>query len=134
MSNMDTAEIERKLKSLFISQPQIGVVYLYGSQARGKADSRSDYDFAVYFDEPDIVKRNDLRFVLLSEISKALGTDAVDVESISDLQMPELKYTIIREGKVIFEREPYRVLLEPRILNEYFDFVYFLRKYHLTRA
>lgn len=126
-------ETHPELGRLFDKYPQVGIVYFYGSRAAGKGGPASDYDFAVYFDEADVVKRSDLRFTLIGEISKILGTDAVDIQCLNDLQLPELKYRIIFDGKVIFEREPYRVIIEPRILNEYFDFVYLLRKYGLTK-
>ena len=47
---------------------------------------------------------------------------------------PELKYSIIKSGKVIYEIEPYKLLIEPKILNEYFDFRFLLRKYQLTKT
>ena len=114
--------------------PTIKLVYLFGSRATGKNGPMSDYDFAVYLTEPDPVKRSDIRAACISELTKKLGTDDVDVAVFNDLESPELKYNIIREGAVLFEREPYRVLIEPQILNEYFDFMYLLRKYHLTTA
>ena len=43
-------------------------------------------------------------------------------------------YTIIREGKLIYEREPYKVILEPRILNEYFDFRAMMLRNGLSRG
>jgi len=110
------------------------MVYLFGSRAVKKAASSSDYDFAVYLDEPDAVKRHETIFSLSGEMAKVLNTDKIDIHSLNDLQAPELKYRIICEGILLFEREPYRVLVEPRILNEYFDFVYLLRKYHLTKT
>jgi len=49
------------------------------------------------------------------------------------IEGPELKYNIIKEGKLIYEKEPYKVLIEPRILNEYFDFRMSLLRYNLTK-
>jgi len=45
-----------------------------------------------------------------------------------------MKYSIIKSGSIIYEVEPYRMLIEPRILNEYFDFRFLLRKHGLTKA
>lgn len=114
--------------------PSVGAAYLFGSRATGNADARSDYDIAVYVDENDIVKRNDILYKLSGEVARVLQSDDIDIHSLRDLQAPELKYQIIAQGKVIFEREPFRLIFEPRILNEYFDFLYLLRKYHLTNA
>lgn len=126
--------LKTKLDHLFKSHGKVGLVYLFGSQAKGTADERSDYDFGIYFTETDPVKRGRMLFYFSSEISKILATDKVDVHSINDIESPELKYQIISQGEVIFEREPYRLLLEPKALNEYFDFVYLLKKYGLTKA
>lgn len=112
----------------------VGAVYLFGSRATGDANIQSDYDIAVYFDENDVIKRNEILYTLSGEIARAFKSDDIDIHSLRDLQAPELKYQIIAQGKVIFEREPFRLIFEPRILNEYFDFLYLLRKYHLTRV
>jgi len=132
--NKGIETIQEKIGSVFSDQEKCGIAYLYGSRARGESGESSDYDFAVYLTEPDPVKRSDIRAACISELTKKLGTDDVDVAVFNDLESPELKYNIIREGAVLFEREPYRVLIEPQILNEYFDFMYLLRKYHLTTA
>lgn len=128
----EAKEIQTKSHAIFAGQASVGIAYLYGSRARGDTHGRSDYDFAVYLVESDPVKRGDIRAYLISELTEKLETDNVDVVVLNDLESPELKYNIIREGEVMFEREPYRVLIEPRILNEYFDFLYLLRKYNLT--
>jgi len=127
-------KIVEKIGSLFSDQASIGIAYLYGSRARGESDHRSDYDFAIYLTEPNPVKRSDIRAFLISELTRNLGNDNVDVVVLNDLESPELKYNIVREGNVMFEREPFRVIVEPQIFNEYFDFMYLLRKYHLTTA
>lgn len=133
---MDKAveEIKDKLSAMFEAEPAVGLVYLFGSQASGKTGPQSDYDFGIYFTENNSIKRGRMVFHFSSEISKILGTDKIDTHSINDIESPELKYQIISSGKIIFEREPNRLLLEPRVLNEYFDFTYLLKKYDLTRA
>lgn len=70
----------------------------------------------------------------MSKLSRELGIDAVDVVVLNEAESPELKYRIIKEGELIYEKEPYKVSLEPRIFNEYFDFIYGLRKYGLTKT
>lgn len=122
------------LKEIFEKHSSCGVVYLFGSQVSGKTHAQSDYDVAVYFDEKDVIKRHNTLFELSGEISRVFQSDDIDISSLNDLQNPLLKYNIIAKGKVIFEREPYRVIIEPRILNDYFDFLYLLKKYNLTKA
>ena len=40
-----------KIKRLLKSNPYIEFAYLFGSQAKGLADYRSDWDIAVYFNK-----------------------------------------------------------------------------------
>jgi predicted nucleotidyltransferase len=41
----------RKIKRLLESKPYVEFAYLFGSQAKGQADDRSDWDIAVYFNK-----------------------------------------------------------------------------------
>jgi len=70
---------------------------------------------------------------LLSKLSKALKTDNVDLVVLNTTESPELKYNIIKEGKLILKKDPYQLLVEPKILTEYFDFKIWLEKYNLTK-
>ncbi|MDO8436394.1 MAG: nucleotidyltransferase domain-containing protein [bacterium] len=122
------------LSKLFKLYPKIKLVYLFGSRANGKIGPLSDYDFAVYLDEKDPKKRFDLRLELLGKITTKLKTENVDLCVLNDIDSPELKYNIIKDGILIFEKEPFKVLLEPKILNEYFDFYALLSRHKLTKA
>ena len=73
-----------------------------------------------------------IKTILMGEISKVLNTDNVDVVILNTTDAPELKYQIIKEGRLIFEREPFKVLVEPKVLSEYFDFHIMLSKHGLT--
>ena len=126
--------LDKKLVDIFKLYPQVKLVYFFGSRARGKEGPLSDYDFAVYLDEKDAKKRFETKLNLMSKLSKNFGTDNVDVVVLNDTQSPELKYSVLKEGKLIYEEEPYKVIIEPRIFNEYFDFIYGLRKYGLTKT
>ena len=122
------------LKNLFQSYPQIKLVYLFGSQACETSGPLSDYDFAFYIDEKDKKKLFDLKLNLISKLSQLLKSDKIDVVILNMAESPELKYNIIKEGKLIFEREPYKILIEPQILNDYFDFHDLLLRHNLTKA
>ena len=124
----------KKLIRIFKKYPQIKLVYFFGSKAEGNSGPMSDYDFAFYLDERDSKKVFDLKFKLNDEISRVLKTDKIDLVMLDITRSSELKYDVIKNGKLIFEREPYKVLVEPKILNEYFDFMIMLRKYNLTKA
>lgn len=121
------------LRVIFKQYPQVKLVYFFGSKATGKSGPLSDYDFAVFLDEKDFKKRFKIKLDLLNILSRQLKTDSIDLLVLNDTQSPELKYSIISTGKVIYEVEPYKVLLEPRILSEYFDFMDGLRRYGLTQ-
>lgn len=123
-----------QLRSAFNSHPEIKLAYLFGSQASGNPGPLSDHDFAFYLDTRDKTQMADLRCVLLEEISRALKTDKTDVLLLNTLQSPEMKYEIVSHGKLIFEKEPFKILIEPKILNEYFDFRSFLLRHHLTKS
>lgn len=122
------------LVKIFEGFPEVKLAYFFGSKANGTDGPLSDYDFAVYLSEKDKRKRFELKLNLMGKLSLALRTDAVDVVILNDTESPELKYSIVHDGKLIYEVEPYRVLIEPKILNEYFDFIYGLRKYGLTQT
>lgn len=124
----------RNLRDIFKKYPEIKVVYLFGSKARDTHGPLSDYDFAIYFDGKDTRKMFDIKLELLDRLSRSLKTDEIDIVVLNITEGPELKYQIIKEGEVIYEEQPYRILIEPKILNEYFDFHYMLSKYGLTKA
>ncbi|OGC48020.1 MAG: hypothetical protein A3A94_00125 [Candidatus Portnoybacteria bacterium RIFCSPLOWO2_01_FULL_43_11] len=130
---MDNKKLDN-LKKIFGAYLEIKLVYLFGSRADEKIGPLSDYDFAIYLDERDKKRIFEIKFELQDKISRCLETDKVDVVILNLSEMPELKYNIIKEGKLIFEKEPFKVLIEPKILNEYFDFHTLLLKHGLTRA
>lgn len=129
-----TEKESQKLKSIFQSYPEIKLAYFFGSKAMGGAGPLSDYDFAVYLDERNKKKLFEIKFALMDKISRFLKTDKIDIVVLNIAESPELKYQIIKEGELIFEREPFKVLVEPRILNEYFDFRSMLLRHNLTKA
>lgn len=129
---MDEKELG-KLNDIFKSFPNLGLVYFFGSRAKSEAGPLSDYDFAVYFDEKDQKKIFEDKIELQNAISKELKTDNVDIVVLNSAENLEIKYNIIQEGKLIFEKEPFKLIVEPRILNEYFDFRAVLLRYGLTK-
>jgi predicted nucleotidyltransferase len=123
-----------KLNSVFELYPKIGLVYFFGSKAKRKGGPLSDYDFAVYLEEKDKSRIFDIKLDLQNKISRLLKTDKIDIVILNLTESPELKYNIIKEGNLIFQKEPYKLLVEPRILIEYFDFHDLLLRHNLTRA
>lgn len=128
-----TKEI-KKVIPIFEKYPEVKLAYLFGSRATGNIGPLSDYDFAVYLDEKDSLKRFDVRLKLVADVSLKLKTDNVDLIVLNDLDEPELKYNIIKDGILILEKTPFKVLVEPMIMMEYFDFHDLLLRYHLTKS
>ncbi|HWP90624.1 MAG TPA: nucleotidyltransferase domain-containing protein [Thermodesulfobacteriota bacterium] len=126
--------VKEKLNGIILRYPQIKLVYLFGSQARGEVGPLSDYDFAIYFDEKDRKKMFDTKLELMGQLSRILGTDKVDIAILNLSEMPEFRFNVIMEGQLIYEEEPFRVIVEPKILNEYFDFKSILGRYGLTKS
>ena len=80
--------------------PEIKKVVLFGSRARGDANERSDYDFAVYVDSMSHGEWS--RFVLeIKEKSPTLC--GIDLVKMSDKVCGELVKKIDSEGVVIYE-------------------------------
>jgi len=131
MTQLDSA----RLREIFKSYPEVRLVYVFGSQAVGNTGPLSDYDLAVFLDERAGTRHIfDVRFELQDRLSCALQTDKLDVVILNLTQGPEFQYDVIKNGQLIYEVEPYRLIVEPTILNTYFDFIYSLRKHDLTRA
>lgn len=124
----------KNLTSIFKSYAEIKLVYFFGSKAICKDTSFSDYDFAIYFDSRDKKRMYEIKFELFDRISRLLKTDNIDIVILNMAESPELKYLIIKEGRLIFKTEPFKVIVEPKILNEYFDFRNLLLRYSLTKA
>lgn len=124
----------KKLQVLFKQYPKIKLVYFFGSRAIGKAGPMSDYDFAFYFHEKNELEMFKLKTTLMAKIGLILKTDKVDIVILNLIEKPELKYNIIAYGQLIFEKEPFKVIIEPKILNEYFDFHIMLKRYGLTKG
>lgn len=123
----------KKMKIILQDFPEIKMVYLFGSRASGKTSPMSDFDFAVYFDGRDAHKMQKTVFKLRDKISQEFKTDNIDIVILNTARNSELKYRIIQEGKLIFEREPFKVLVEPKILNEYFEYQSMLVRHKLSK-
>ena len=118
-------------KELFGKYPEVKLVYFFGSRTEGKAGPMSDYDFAVYFDEKTPKQRRfDIKLGLNVRLTMLFKTNQVDIIILNDDVGSLLKYQAIR-GKLIYSIEPYKIIVEPQILSEYFDFQVFSKHHNL---
>ena len=131
---MDREFLIKKATSIFQGHADVKLAYLFGSVATGNTGPLSDYDFAVYLDTRNAARISQIKAALFNELSQALTTDHLDIVILDAAESPELKYAIIKDGVLLLARGDFKVMVEPRILNEYFDFMHLLRRHHLTRA
>jgi len=73
-------------------------------------------------DEKDKNKMFETKLELMAKLSLVLKSDNIDIVILNLTESPELKYNIIKEGILILKKEHYKILVEPQILNRYFDF------------
>jgi len=98
MAKFSIGEIKNRLTPLF-NEEGLRLVLLFGSFASGKEYQESDIDLGFLFDRPiDIL-------ALTNRVIQLLRTDRVDVVDLSRAN-PLLKYSAIRQGKVLFEQTP----------------------------
>lgn len=129
---MNSLEInEPVLISIFKKDPVVRSVYFFGSRAVKRSVKNSDYDFAVLVDNKiSKEERIDLRLALMDDLSKVFKVD-VDVIVINDLTSLFFKYSIIKEGKIIYQKNDVETAeFESRIMGLYFDFQPFLEMYN----
>jgi len=80
----------------------ITLAVLYGSHARGESTTHSDVDLAVAVSESlSALDRTRVRLRLLKKLSRALGTDAVDVVRLAETS-PSLRRDIQADGIVLY--------------------------------
>lgn len=130
MEKENPQKLIKALKGFFKDKKEVLFCYLFGSFAMENFISKSDVDLAVFLDEKRCKDFFDKRLELISQLSKILKKE-VDVIVLNDTRSPFFKYVILKEGKLIFERdEEKRIDFELETLNQYFDFKPTLEKYY----
>lgn len=122
-------DIINKLKSYFSKQP-VELVYLFGSVAEKREKPYSDIDFAVLFDkELSSQERFDLKLKIIGYLCSILKTDKIDVVDLKEAS-PFLKFEAIKNRREIYIKiESKRVDFEKKVLSEYFDMQYYLKRH-----
>jgi hypothetical protein len=99
------------------------LVYLFGSQPRGKAWAESDVDVAVLLG-PSVPRERYgmVRVQLISELMSVFGSNEVDVVILNQAS-PLLTYAgVIQGGRLLFEKDRLsRIRFEVRAFQEYVD-------------
>ena len=135
MSADDRDQLVESLRRHFDARPEILEAYLFGSCARGQAQSHSDVDVAVSVD-PVGLPDSPFGYAadLTAALATALGSDAVDLVVLN--QAPPLLYhRVLRDGVRVMTRDlAATTTREGRALSRYCDYVPQLRKTDAARV
>jgi predicted nucleotidyltransferase len=114
---------------LLSALPEVRAVYLFGSHADGTATQHSDIDIAALFtaglSDSFYVEQ---QLYLGGKLCMVLERDDVDFVVLNRATSIELKFSIIQDGELLFERDPNLVEYEIRIKHEYFDHLAALKR------
>lgn len=117
-----------KIKRLIENKPYIEFAYLFGSQARGQADEKSDWDIAVHFNKDPRKLPAWTVFSLEAEISKEIGQKA-QVITLNGLESPVLTFQILKDSILLVDNGPdKRIIFEAQALSKYHDYQYYLKR------
>jgi predicted nucleotidyltransferase len=106
------------LGDLFMKEPNILFVYLFGGLTKKMANPLSDVDLAVYV---KTAKKLDY-LKLYGKISRILRTEEIDLVILNDTPL-SLAGRILQNRKVLVDKAPFlRQTYESLTLRKYFDF------------
>lgn len=120
---MTLPTLTAQVAALAAAQPEVAVLWLYGSQAKGNAGPHSDWDLAVAFEPVKLadVLETRLRPELLAlDWQRALGLAEGQLSVVDINQAPTpLAFAIIDANRVLFCRDQGRRLREEaRIMSQ----------------
>jgi predicted nucleotidyltransferase len=97
-------DLPNKITSIAERLPNLKLLILFGSRARGEDRPDSDWDFAVLYDKNfDKLESSYLDlFPLLGELFN-VNRDRIDIVELNHCS-PLMKYQVARDGKVIYEK------------------------------
>lgn len=113
------------LSDFFQSKKEILFAYIFGSLAKGKTNSLSDIDIAVYIFKDLIRRKNSVygyRASLLTDLLSLLRRNDIDLVILNDANL-FLAYQVVNYGKCIYSKdEKNRILFHCRTIDRYLDF------------
>lgn len=120
----------KQIIALAKNNPEVEILWLYGSRARGNANKNSDYDLAVAFKSyiEDPVERR-LRPELLSlKWNKQLNI-ALSIVDINQASLP-LAYTVIQDNTTLYSQNNYRRMVEEQKIMSKWEIDYLYHRKH----
>lgn len=116
-----------RIKRVLEKHTHLAFTYLFGSRVKGLADTRSDWDIAVYFDKG--VPEDWSRFYLEAEIEREIKEE-VQVTILNGIEDPVFAFEIVNNGILLLNRSPQRrILFEAGVLRRYHDWGYYLKRH-----
>lgn len=115
----------QQIDQLAKETPDIKIVWLYGSRARNTAHKNSDYDIAIAFnnfpkDQIDKLQRiQNLQFEWQDITGSKKFISLVDINNIPTY----LAFSIINEGKIITNKDDYRLIKEEQRIMQQYEFM-----------
>lgn len=101
----DTKKIIHMSKDLLdklVNKYKITLIVLFGSYAEGKVREDSDIDIGIYLEDKISVKEETN---LIEDMVHAFKRDNIDLV-ILNTASPVLRFEVVRNGKLLFERTP----------------------------
>ena len=116
----------KQITSLCKNQPSIIAAYLFGSQAKGTAQQKSDIDVAILLDDQTGGIFDLLSFIVEAETTTGRQVDIVVLNTASEV----LKYQVRKHGTLLFDKKPEaRKIFEIKSRKYFEDFLYLHKKY-----
>lgn len=116
--------LEQRIASVLEPRPEVLEAYLFGSYARGVAQSHSDIDIAVYIDKTAIKKSAfGYRAQLTTELIAGLHSNDIDLLILNQAP-PVLYYRVLCDGIRVLSRNLMATTTrEGHVVSRYCDFV-----------
>ncbi|ODV37438.1 type VII toxin-antitoxin system MntA family adenylyltransferase antitoxin [Microcystis aeruginosa] len=95
-----------KITAIVEKLPNLKLLILFGSRARGEHKPDSDWDFAVLYEERSAQKdiSSPLKIYTLLEQALEIPEDKIDVIDLKECS-PILAHYVARDGQLLYERE-----------------------------
>lgn len=115
-----TGKYRKKLEKFGSLHPEIDLIYLFGSHAKGSAIKDSDLDIAILFND----SRNNNQLNYINEISRLLQMDDIDLLILNEANCL-LSFQVLKHGRCIFSRtDKAKIEYETTTLRNYLDTAY----------
>lgn len=122
-----------KIKEFLAQEQKVKFAYLFGSAARQNVGPLSDLDVAVYLDGRVDCFRWRLR--LMESLARKLRSERFDLVVLNRAPVV-LKFEVVKNGLVLKEDRPRRVMFETRVLQAYLDSAHLrsVQRYYLKES